>query len=78
LATPTQFPLTTGRTEAGGVETLLQCRQNHASISQLSLPVRQLSCRELPVVIPLIIRGLLLRPLIITERVWALESPAAE
>jgi hypothetical protein len=56
-------------------------RQNHASNSRLSLPVavrRQLSCRELPVVVLLIISGLLLRPLIITERVWALKSSAAE
>jgi len=53
--------------------------KNHASISRLSLPVRrQLSCGELPVVILLLISGLLLRPLIITEREWALESPAAE
>jgi hypothetical protein len=48
---------------------------------RLSLPVavrRQLSCRELPVVLVLIISGLLLRPLIITESVQALELPAAE
>lgn len=37
---------------------------------------RQLSCRELPVVVVLLV--LLLEPLVIVGRIWALEAPAKE
>jgi hypothetical protein len=50
------------------------------SFSIISLSVRrQLSTRELPVVVLLIVVGvLLLRPLFIIERIWTFEAPAIE
>jgi hypothetical protein len=68
----------TERTEDGGVETLLVQTKSTLQFLGISTCKKATLLRELPVVILLIISGLLLCPLIITERVWALESPAAE